>query len=74
MIKSRRMRWAGNVARTGEMKNAYKLLIEEPEGKRLLGRPWSKWEGNIKMYFGEIGLEVVYWFLVAQDRTAGELL
>jgi hypothetical protein len=42
MIKSRRMRWAGYVARMGEMRNAYRILVEKPEGKRPLGRPRKK--------------------------------
>jgi hypothetical protein len=46
MIKSRRMRWAGHVARMGVKKNAYRLLVK-PEGNRLLGRPRRRWEDNI---------------------------
>jgi hypothetical protein len=49
MIKSRRMRWAGHVARTGEMRNAYRILVGKPEGKRPLGRPRRRWVDNIKM-------------------------
>ncbi|KAJ4427846.1 hypothetical protein ANN_25625 [Periplaneta americana] len=48
-IKSRRLRWAGHVARMGESRNAYRVLIERPEGKRPLGRPRRRWEDNIKM-------------------------
>jgi hypothetical protein len=47
VIKSRRMRWAGHVACIGEMRNAYKILVGRPEGKRLLGRLRSRWEDNI---------------------------
>jgi hypothetical protein len=43
IIKTRRMRWAGNVARMEERKNAYRLLVEKPEGKRPLGRPTRRW-------------------------------
>jgi hypothetical protein len=49
MMKSRRMRWAGHVARMGETGNAYRLLVGKPEGKRPLGRQRCKWVGNIKM-------------------------
>jgi hypothetical protein len=49
MIKSRRMRWAGHVARMGEKRNAYRILVGKPEGKRPLGRPRRSWVDNIKM-------------------------
>jgi hypothetical protein len=49
MIKSRRMRWAGYVARTGEKRNSYRILVGKPEGKRPLGRPRRKWVDNIEM-------------------------
>jgi hypothetical protein len=49
MIKSRRMRWARHVARIGEKKNAYKILVGKSEGKRTLGRSRRKWVDNIKM-------------------------
>jgi hypothetical protein len=55
MIKSRRMRWAGHVARMGEESNAYRILVGKPEGKRLLGRPRRRWTDNIKMDLREIG-------------------
>jgi hypothetical protein len=55
MIRSRRMRWAGNVARIGAMKNAYRILVAEPEGKRPLGRPRCRWVDNIKRDLGEMG-------------------
>jgi hypothetical protein len=48
MIKSRRMRWAGHVAPMGAKRNAYRILVGKPEGKRLLGRP-RRWVDNIKM-------------------------
>ena len=48
-IKSRRMRWAGHVARMGERKGVYRVLVGKPEGKRPLGRPKRRWEDNIKM-------------------------
>jgi len=49
MIKSRRMRWAGHVARMGETRGVYRVLLVKPEEKRPLGRPRSRWEDNIKM-------------------------
>jgi hypothetical protein len=49
MIKSRRMRWAGHVARMGEKRNAYRILVGKPEGKSPLGRPRRSWVNNIKM-------------------------
>jgi hypothetical protein len=49
MIKPRRMRWAGNVARMGENRNAYRILMGKPEGKRPLGKPRCRWEEDIKM-------------------------
>jgi hypothetical protein len=56
---SRRMRWAGHVARMGETKNVYRLLVGKPEGKRSLGRLRRRWTDNIKMDLLEIGLSVV---------------
>jgi hypothetical protein len=58
MIKSRRMRWAGHVARLGEKMNAYRILVGKQEGKRPLGRPRRRWVNNIKMD----------WIDLAQDR------
>jgi hypothetical protein len=54
MIKSRRMRWAGHVARMGAKKNAYRILVGKPEGKRPLGRPRRRWVDSIKMDLREI--------------------
>jgi hypothetical protein len=59
IIKSRRMRWAGHVARMGENRNVYRLLVGKPEGKRPLGRPRRRWIDNIKMDLLAIGLNVV---------------
>jgi hypothetical protein len=67
-MKSRRMRWAGHVARIGEKKNVYRLLVGKPEGKRPLGRPRRRWIDNIKMDLLEIGLKIVGWIGVAQNR------
>jgi hypothetical protein len=55
MIKSRRMRWAGHVARMGEKRNAYRILVERPEEERPLGRPRRRCVDNIKMDLREIG-------------------
>jgi hypothetical protein len=63
-----RMRWAGHVARKGEKRNVYRLLVGKPEGKRPLGRPRRRWINNIKMELLEIGLNVVDWIGLAQDR------
>jgi hypothetical protein len=68
MIKSRRMRWAGHVARMGEKRNVYGLLIGKPEGKRPLGRPRCRWIDNIKMDLLEIGFSVVDWIGLSRDR------
>jgi hypothetical protein len=53
IIESRRMRWAGHVASMGAKRNAYRILVGKPEGKRLLGRPRRRWEDNIRMDFSE---------------------
>jgi hypothetical protein len=55
------MRWAGHVARTGEERKAYKVLVGKPEEKRPLGRPRRRWEDGIRMDLGEIGLGGVDW-------------
>ena len=49
VVKSRRMRWVGNVARIGEDRGVQRVLVRKPEGKRPLGRPKRRWEDNIKM-------------------------
>jgi hypothetical protein len=55
VIKSRMMRWAGHVARMGEGRGAYRILVVRPEGRIPLGRPRRKWEHNIKMDLQEVG-------------------
>jgi len=60
VIKSRWMRWAGNVVRIGGMQNAYNVLVGKPEGKRPLGRPRRGCYDNIKIGLREIGCSVVY--------------
>jgi hypothetical protein len=61
MIKSRRMRWAGHVARMGETRNIYRILVGKPEGKRPLGRPRRRWVDDIKMDLRGIGWDGVVW-------------
>jgi hypothetical protein len=68
IIKSIRMTWAGHVAPMGEKRNAYRLLVEKPEGKRPLGRPRRMWADNIKIDLLEIGWASVDWISLAQDR------
>ncbi|KAJ4448554.1 hypothetical protein ANN_10572 [Periplaneta americana] len=67
-IKSRRLRWAGHVARMGESRSAYRVLVGRPEGKRPLGRPRRRWEDNIKMDLREVGYDDRDWINLAQDR------
>jgi hypothetical protein len=67
IIKSRRMRWAGHVARMGAKRNVYRSLVGNPEGKRPLGRPRCRWIDNIKMDLLEIGLSVVDRIGLTQD-------
>jgi hypothetical protein len=69
IMKSRRMRWAGHIARMGEKKNAYRLLVGKPEGKRPLGRPIRRWVDDIRMDLGEVGWGDVNWIDLAQDRN-----
>jgi hypothetical protein len=62
------MKWAGHVARLGEKRNGYRLLVGKPEGKRPLGRPERRWVDNIKMNLLEISWGGVEWIGLAQDR------
>ena len=68
VVKSRRMRWAGHVARMGEGRVVHRVLVGKPEGKRPLGRPRSRWEDNIKMDLREMGGSCGDWMELAQDR------
>ena len=68
MIKSRRMRWAGLVARMGEERGAYRFLVGKPEGKRSVGRLRLRWLDNIRMDLQEVGGGYVDWIGLAQDR------
>jgi hypothetical protein len=67
-LKSRRLRWAGHVARMGERRGAYRALVGKPEGRKPLGRPRRRWEDNIKMDLREIGCGGADWIDLAQDR------
>ena len=68
VIKSRRMRWAGHVARMGEEREVYRVLVGKPEGRRPLGRPRRRWVDNIRMYLQEVGCAYMDWIGLAQDR------
>jgi hypothetical protein len=68
MIKTRRMRWAGHVVHIGGKRNAYRILVGKPEGKRPLGRPRRRREDNIRMDLREIGWGGMDWIDLAQDR------
>jgi hypothetical protein len=63
------MRWVGHVARIGEGRGVYRVLVGRIEGKRPLGRPWRRWEDNIKMDLREIGIDGANWIRLAQDRV-----
>ena len=67
VIKSRRMRWAGHVARMGEERGVYRVLVGKPEGKRPLGKPRRRWVENIRMDFEEVGCGYKDWIGLAQD-------
>jgi hypothetical protein len=73
-VKSRRMRWAGHVARMGEERKVYKVLVVQPEGKRPLGRPRRRWEDGIRMDLSEIGLGVWIGFDWLRTGAGGGLL
>jgi hypothetical protein len=68
VIKSRRRRWAGHVARMEDRRVAYRVWVRIPEGNRPLGTPRLRWEDNIKMDFQEVGWGGVDWIDMAQDR------
>ena len=69
VIKSRRLRWAGHVARMQEGRSAFKILTGKPTGKRPLGRPRRRWVDNIRMDLEEIGINAGNWVDWAQDRN-----
>ena len=67
-LKSRRLRWEGPLARMEQSRNAYRVLVEKPEGKRLSGMPRHRWEDNIKMDLREVGCDPGEWIDIAEDR------
>jgi len=69
LIKSRRMRWAGHVARMGERGGVYRGFMGKPEEKRPLGKTRRRWEGSIKMDLQEVGCGGMDWIEVVQDRV-----
>jgi hypothetical protein len=62
------MRWAGHLARIGAKRNAYRILMGKPEGKKPLGRPRRRWVDNIEVDLRETGWDSMDWIDVAQDR------
>jgi hypothetical protein len=69
VIKARRLRWAGHVARIGEGRSVYRALVGRPEGKRPPKRPRRRWKDNIKMDLREIWIDMANWIRLAQDRV-----
>jgi hypothetical protein len=69
IIKSRMMKWAGNVARMGEKRNACRLFVGKPEGRRPLGRPRRRWVDNNRMDLGDVEWGDVDWIGLARDRN-----
>ena len=74
VIKSRRTRWAEHVARMGEERGVYRVLVGKPEGRRPLGRPRRRWVDNIRMDPQEVGCGYVDWIGLAQDRDSWRTL
>jgi hypothetical protein len=70
VIKSRRMRWAGNVARVGKGRGMYRVLVGKAEGKRPFGRPRCRWEDNVEEDLKEVGCGGVDWIGLAKDRDS----
>jgi hypothetical protein len=68
VIKSRRMKWVGHVARMVEGRGVYRVLVRKPEGRRPLGRPRRRWKDNIRMDLREVACGCVDWMELAQDR------
>jgi len=74
VIKSKRMRYEGHVARMGESRSVYRVLVMKPEGKRPLGRPRRKWDDNIKMDLQDVGCGGMGWIDRAQDMDGRRAL
>ena len=68
VVKSRRVRWAGHVARMAEGRGVHRVLVGKSEGKRPLGRPRRRWEDNITMDLKEVGGGCEDWMELAEDR------
>ena len=69
VIKSRRLRWAGHIARMEEVRSAFKISTGKRVGKRPLGRPRRRWEDNIRMDLEKLGINAGNWVDSAQDRN-----
>jgi hypothetical protein len=69
ITKLQRIRWAGHVARMGKKRNAYRLLVGKPKGKRPVGRPRHRWVDNNGIDLGEVGWGDVDWIGLAKDRN-----
>ena len=67
-LKSRRLIWAGHVERVEQSRNAYRVLVGKPEGKRPLGRPRHRWEDDIRMDLREVGCDPGEWIDLAENR------
>ena len=74
VIKSRRIRWAGNAARMVEEMRVYRVLLGKPEGRRPLGRPRRRWADNIRMDLQEVGCGYMDWIGLAQDKDRWRML
>jgi hypothetical protein len=74
VIKSRRTKWAGHMARIGKGTGVYKVFVGEPEGKRPLGRPRSRWKYNIKMDLQQVGCGGLDWNDLARDKDSSQAL
>jgi hypothetical protein len=74
VIKPRRNIWAGHVASIGERRDAYRVLVAKPEGRRPLARSMRRWKDNIKMDLREVGWGDMDWINLTQDRDRGRAL
>jgi hypothetical protein len=74
IIKSKRIRWVGNVTRMGDTRYTYNILVGKYEWSRPLGRPRRRWEASIIIYLTETGCEIVGWIHLSQDRGQWQAL
>ena len=74
VIRSRRMRWAGHVARIGEERGVHKVLVGKPVGRRPLGRPRRRWVDDIRMDLQQVGCVYMDWIGLAQNRDSWRTL